>query len=139
MGQRGLNRGWLQPVLAGETTTDDVTVQLPRPGLSLLLCDRAELAVQYSEEADLPHMALHCAGLEREDQAQLTREFEAIQERIESEGVQFLTLERSTVKSWATIAYLVAPQALLCLSLPLTPLYKSTLLPIRPPPPPLSQ
>ncbi|GAA5955322.1 hypothetical protein JCM8115_001914 [Rhodotorula mucilaginosa] len=68
-----------EPVLAGETTTDDVTVQLPRPGLSLLLCDRAELAVQYSEEADLPHMALHCAGLEREDQAQLTREFEAIQ------------------------------------------------------------
>lgn len=117
-----------------------MTVQLPRPGLSLLLCDRAELAVQYSEEADLPHMTLHCAGLKREDQAQLTREFEAVQKRIASEGAQFLTLERSTVQSWATVAYLVAPpQALLYLSLPSTPLYKSTLLPIRPPPPPLSQ
>lgn len=88
----------LQPVLAGETTVDDNTVQLPRPGLSLLLCDRAELAVQYPEEATLPRITLHCAGLEREDQARLTREFEAVQERIESDGAHSLPFESSFMR-----------------------------------------
>ena len=94
-----LRSRYLQPVLAGETRMDDTV--LPQPGLSLLLCDRAELAVQYSEETSLPHMTLHCAGLEREDQTRLTREFEAVRERIESEGAPFLTFETSTVQHWS--------------------------------------
>ncbi|GAA5885482.1 hypothetical protein JCM3774_003365 [Rhodotorula dairenensis] len=77
-----------EPVLASEQSTEDdgVKDKLPRPSLSLLLCDRAELAVQYTDTEELPAMTLHCAGLEREDQMQLTGEFEAIQERTRREG-----------------------------------------------------
>lgn len=59
---------------------------MPPPTLSLRLCDRAELSVAYSLERDAPAMELHCARLEREDQAELTREFERVDEEIRSEG-----------------------------------------------------
>ncbi|GAA5981425.1 hypothetical protein JCM10908_004105 [Rhodotorula pacifica] len=69
--------------LSGETP---VASDLPRPSLSLLLCDRAELAVQYDADTDMPDLTLHCAGLEREDQVRLTHKFEAVRERTRSEG-----------------------------------------------------
>lgn len=77
----------LQPVLAGEKSIEeDGMLDLPRPSLSLLLCDRAELAVRYADPVNMPTLTLHCAGLEREDQARLTDEFEAVQGRTRREG-----------------------------------------------------
>ncbi|BGP52607.1 hypothetical protein JCM8202_004865 [Rhodotorula sphaerocarpa] len=71
-----------EPVLSGG---EEPKSDLPPPTLSLRLCDRAELSVAYALERDAPTMELHCARLEREDQAELTREFERVDEEIRSE------------------------------------------------------